>query len=164
MILEPGRSIAANGGILLARTSYIKQGGDKQFVIVDAAMTDLIRPALYDAFHFAWPACPGPAFVPSARLKDLDMPGTCKVDVVGPVCESSDFLALGRKLPPVARGDLIAIFTAGAYGFVMASHYNSRPNAAEVLVENDDFRVIRRRETYHDLISAEENIAGGDEK
>jgi len=155
-ILEPGRSIAANAGILLARTLYVKQSGDKRFVIVDASMTDLIRPALYDAFHFAWPACPGPDFAPTARRADLDMAGTIEVDIVGPVCETADYLALGRRLPPVRRGDLIAIFSAGAYGFVMASHYNARPNAAEVLVSGNDYRLIRRRETYADLIAPEE--------
>ncbi len=158
IILEPGRSIAANAGILVTRTQFVKQGGDKQFVIVDGAMTDLIRPALYDAFHFAWPVRCDERFVPPSRGADLALPGTVEVDVVGPVCESSDYLAKGRHLPPVQRGDLIAVFTAGAYGFVMASHYNSRPNAAEVLVTGDQMRTIRRRETYEDLTKAEENL------
>lgn len=156
VILEPGRSIAANAGILLARTLYVKRGGDKHFVIVDGSMTELIRPALYDAYHFIWPANPGPGFVPSQRWRGLNFPGTSEVDIVGPVCESGDFLGKGRLLPPVKRGDLIAVFTAGAYGFAMASHYNSRPNAAEVLVEGGEFRTIRRRETYKDVIAAEE--------
>lgn len=155
VIIEPGRSIAANAGILLTQTTYVKQGGDKQFVIVDGAMTDLIRPALYDAFHFAWPVAPGTGLVPSERRKDLKLPGTTPVDIVGPVCETGDFLAKDRSLPPVKRGDLIAVFSAGAYGFVMASHYNSRPNAAEVLVEGRNARLIRRRETYADLIQTE---------
>ncbi len=157
LILEPGRSIAANGAILLTRTVHVKQGGDKQFVIVDGSMTELIRPALYDAYHFVWPAAPGPAAVPPDRGRRTRLPDTRKVDVVGPVCESADYLARERHLPPVRRGDLLAVFTAGAYGFVMASHYNSRPNAAEVLVDGSDFRVIRRRETYRDLVAAEEN-------
>ncbi len=156
VILEPGRSISANAGILLARVLYVKQGGDKQFVIVDAAMTDLIRPALYDANHFVWPVRPGMDHVPAQRRHDLRMPGCRMVDVVGPVCESGDFLARERYLPPVQRGDLLAVFTAGAYGFVMASHYNSRPNAAEVLVDGSNYRIIRRRESYEDLIEAEE--------
>ncbi len=156
IILEPGRSIAANAGILVTRTQFVKQGGDKQFVIVDGAMTDLIRPALYDAFHFAWPVRCDERFVPPSRGADLVLPGTVEVDIVGPVCESSDYLAKGRHLPPVRRGDLIAVFTAGAYGFVMASHYNSRPNAAEVLVNGDRMQTIRRRETYEDLTEAEE--------
>lgn len=155
LLIEPGRSIAANAGVLLGRTIYVKQSGDKQFVIVDAAMTELIRPALYDAFHFAWPACPGPEFMPPARRADLDLPGTVEVDVVGPVCESADYLALGRRWPPIKRGDLVAIFAAGAYGFVMASQYNSRPRPPEVLVEGDRWQVIRRRETYEDLIAPE---------
>ena len=156
VLLEPGRSISANAGILVTRTLYVKQGGDKIFVIVDASMTDLIRPALYDAYHFVWPVRPGAAFVPARRFRGLTFPGTRQVDIVGPVCETADFLARDRALPPVQRGDLIAIFTAGAFGFVMAGHYNSRPNAAEVLVEGERHRIIRRRETYHDLVAAEE--------
>ncbi|UCD30239.1 MAG: diaminopimelate decarboxylase, partial [Planctomycetota bacterium] len=156
VILEPGRSISANAGILLTRTSYVKSSGDKQFIIVDGAMTELIRPALYDAYHFVWPVAPGIGFIPTERRRDLTFPGTIEVDIVGPVCETADFLAKDRPLPPIKRGDLIAIFTAGAYGFAMASHYNSRPNAAEVLVEGTTFRTIRRRETYDDLIAAEE--------
>ena len=156
IILEPGRSIAANAGILLTRTVYMKSSGEKQFAIVDGAMTELIRPALYDAYHFAWPVSPGPTFSPKQRAKELTFPGTTEIDIVGPVCETGDFLARGRQLPPLKRGDLVAVFSAGAYGFVMASHYNSRPNAAEVLVNGGDFKVIRRRETYADLIAAEE--------
>ena len=157
MIMEPGRSIAANAGILLTRTVFVKQGGEKQFVIVDGAMTDLIRPALYDAFHFAWPVQCCNGFVPPSR-GEFKLPGTAEVDIVGPVCESADFLAKGRFLPPVKRGDLIAVFTAGAFSFVMASHYNSRPNAAEVLVIGDRFQKIRHRETYADLTAPEENL------
>jgi diaminopimelate decarboxylase len=161
VIVEPGRSIAANAGILVVRTQYVKQGGDRQFLIVDGAMTDLIRPALYDAFHFAWPVVCGKDFQPPGRKADLHLPGCAEVDIVGPVCETSDFLAKGRFLPPVQRGDLIAVFTAGAYGFVMASHYNSRPNAAEVLVDGANCEVIRRRETYADLVAAEEDREAG---
>jgi diaminopimelate decarboxylase len=156
IILEPGRTISANAGILLARTLYVKHSGDKEFVIVDGSMTELIRPALYDAYHFVWPAQPGAGFVPDPRGKGADFPGTKMADVVGPVCESGDFLAKERELPPIKRGDLMAVFSAGAYGFVMASHYNARPNAAEVLVEGDQFRVVRKRETYEDLTRAEE--------
>jgi diaminopimelate decarboxylase len=155
IILEPGRTISANAGILLARTVFVKQSGDKQFVIVDGSMTELIRPALYDAYHFVWPVQPGQGFSPDTRWREIKFPGTKMVDVVGPVCESADFLAKERALPPIKRGDLMAVFTAGAYGFVMASHYNARPNAAEVLVDGGDFRVIRRRESYEDLIAAE---------
>jgi diaminopimelate decarboxylase len=156
LILEPGRSISANAGMLLARTVYVKRGGDKEFVIVDGSMTELIRPALYDAYHFIWPVNPGPGFVPSQRWRGLTFPGTSEVDIVGPVCESGDFLGKGRLLPPVKRGDLMAVFTAGAYGFAMASHYNARPNAAEVLVDGGKFTTVRRRETYADLVAAEE--------
>ena len=156
LVIEPGRPIAANAGILLTRTVYVKSSGEKQFVIVDGGMSDLIRPALYDAFHFTWPVQPGDEFVPAERRADLAMPGTTPVDVVGPLCETGDFLARDRRLPPIRRGDLVAVFSAGAYGFVMASHYNSRPNAAEVLVDGATFRTIRRRESYLDLIAPEE--------
>lgn len=156
IILEPGRSIAANAGILVTRSLFIKRSGDRQFVIVDGAMSDLIRPALYDAYHFVWPVNPGPQYSLAERRRNVHMPDTVKVDVVGPICETGDFLAKDRDLPPVKRGDLLAVFTAGAYGFTMASHYNSRPNAAEVLVEGAGFRTIRRRESYQDLIAAEE--------
>jgi diaminopimelate decarboxylase len=155
VLLEPGRSIAANAGVLLARVIYRKASGDKTFVIVDAAMNDLIRPALYGAYHFAWPVSPGKGFVPAVRWADQDLPGLERVDVVGPVCESGDFLARDRLLPPVRRGDLIAIFSAGAYGFSMSSQYNSRPRAAEVLIAGKAARLIRRRETYDDLVAAE---------
>lgn len=153
--LEPGRTISANAGLLLSRVTYVKQGGDKQFLIVDASMSELIRPVLYDAYHFVWPVKPGEKFMPPSRKSDLDLPGLIEMDVVGPVCETGDFLARGRRLPPMQRGDLVGVFTAGAYGFVMSSHYNSRPNAAEVLVEGNQFRIIRQRETYADLIAAE---------
>ena len=155
VILEPGRQISCNSGILLTQVQYVKQGGDRNFIIVDAAMTDLIRPALYEAEHFVYPAkladgAPGPH-----RKLDFAPPGAVKADVVGGVCESSDFLAKERMLPAMNRGDLLAVFSAGAYGFVMSSQYNSRPRAAEILVEGDTWRVIRRRETYEDLLTAE---------
>jgi len=155
VLLEPGRSIAANAGALLARTLYTKSSGDRQFVIVDAAMTELIRPALYGSFHFAWPAAPRGGSTPPDRRKDLRLPDTVLVDIVGPVCESGDFLAKERWIPPVQRGDLICLFSAGAYGFTMSSQYNSRPRAAEVLVDGDSARLIRRRENYDDLVAAE---------
>jgi len=155
VLMEPGRSIAANAGVLVGKVLFVKQSGTKKFVIVDAAMTDLIRPALYQARHFAWPVCPGEGYCPPARKFDLRLPGTVEVDIVGPVCESSDFLAKDRYLPPLARDEYVAVFTTGAYGFVMSSQYNSRPRAPEVLVAGDSYRVIRRRETYEDLIAAE---------
>jgi len=158
ILLEPGRSIAANAGVLLTRVLYTKSSGDRQFVIVDAAMTDLIRPSLYGAFHFAWPVAPCGALVPTHRSADLDLQGTALVDIVGPVCESGDFLAKDRKIPPVERGDLICLFTAGAYGFSMSSQYNSRCRAAEVLVDGKRATLIRRRETYDDLVRAERMV------
>jgi len=155
LILEPGKSISANAGILLTRVLYTKQGGSKKFVIVDAGMNDLIRPSLYGAFHFIWPAEVEPRFVPSVRSQDLHVEGSELVDIVGPICEGADFLAKDRSIPPVQRGDLLAVFTAGAYGFTMSSNYNARPRAPEVLVDGDQFEIIRRRETYEDLVAPE---------
>jgi diaminopimelate decarboxylase len=154
VILEPGRSISANAGILLARVLHIKQSGRKAFAIIDASMNELIRPALYGAYHFIWPVRAG-EFVPETREEEQPFDGLQTYDVVGPVCESGDFLAKDRRLPPLKQGDLLAVFTAGAYGMVMSSQYNSRPRAAEVLVDGDDPRLIRRRETYEDLLAAE---------
>jgi diaminopimelate decarboxylase len=155
LILEPGKSICANAGILLTRVLYTKQGGCKRFVIVDAGMNDLIRPSLYDAFHFIWPAHVKPAHVPKARSKDLQVSGGQVVDIVGPICEGADFLAQDRHIPPVERGDLMAVFTAGAYAATMSSNYNGRCRAPEVLVDGDRFDVVRRRETYEDLTALE---------
>lgn len=143
VMIEPGRSITGSAGVLLTRVLYRKNTGGKEFVIVDAAMTDLIRPALYNAHHEILP------------LRDSSR-GKVVADVVGPVCETGDFLARGRDLPEVFPGDLLAICTAGAYGFVQSSNYNARPRAAEILVENGAWRVVRRRETYEDLIRGEE--------
>lgn len=155
LILEPGKSIIANAGILLARVQYIKQGGRKKFAIVDAGMNDLIRPPLYDAFHFLWPAKVQKGQEPARRAEQLEMEGLEKYDVVGPICEGSDFFAQNRDLPAMKRGDLIAIYTAGAYGFTMSSNYNSRPMLPEVLVDGDSFSIIRRRQSYEDLIVEE---------
>jgi diaminopimelate decarboxylase len=155
LALEPGRSISGNSGILLSRVIYTKQSGDKRFLIQDAAMNDLIRPALYESFHRIWPVSV-PAGLP-APPDDFEaaIPGTEAWDVVGPVCESGDFLARDRALPPLGRGDLVAVFSAGAYGMVMASNYNTRPRAAEVLVDGAGARLVRRRETYDDLLGPE---------
>jgi diaminopimelate decarboxylase len=155
LILEPGKSIIANAGILLTRTLYKKTGGQKTFVIVDAGMNDLIRPCLYEAFHFIWPVAVNLKFMPEKRMKDFEMDGLEVADVVGPICEGTDYFAKDRALPPVQRGDLIAVFTAGAYGYSMASNYNARPLAAEVLVDGDQFTVIRKRQTYEDLVALE---------
>ncbi len=155
LLLEPGRHIACNAGVLLAKVLYTKQGGEKNFVIVDAAMTDLIRPALYEAKHFIYPTQLGNSAEAPVRIFEFAPKNGVVVDIVGGVCESSDVLGTSRCLPPMKRDDLLAVFSAGAYGFVMASQYNARPRPAEVLVEGKSFRVIRRRETYDDLLAAE---------
>ncbi len=142
VMIEPGRSIVGGAGVLLTRVLNRKKTGEKEFVIVDAAMNDLIRPVLYGAYHDILP------------LRDRDGVKT-KVDVVGPVCETGDFLARDRELPNVLPGDLLAVCSAGAYGFVQASNYNARPRAAEVLVEGSTWRVARQRESYDDLIRGE---------
>jgi diaminopimelate decarboxylase len=142
VMIEPGRSIVGNAGVLLTKVLYRKRTHTKEFVVVDAAMNDLIRPVLYEAHHEILPL----------RKTDAE---NITADVVGPVCETGDFLARDRTLPGVASGDLMAVMSAGAYGFVQASNYNSRPRVAEVLVEGDRWRIIRRRETYEDLIRGE---------
>ena len=155
LILEPGKSIAANAGILLTKVLYIKKGGEKKFVIVDAGMNDLIRPPLYQAFHFIWPEKVESRFASIKKAQNIDIKGLEFVDIVGPICEGTDFFAKDRAIPPVKRGDLLSIFTAGAYGYTMASNYNARPMAAEVLVDGDNFTVIRKRQNYQDLITLE---------
>ena len=155
LAIEPGRVIAGNAGILVSRVLYTKQSGDKRFLIQDAAMNDLIRPALYESFHRIWPVVAAPGLPAPPDDFEAAIPGTEPWDVVGPVCESGDFLAKDRSLPQLDRGDLIAIFSAGAYGMVMASNYNTRPRAAEVLVALRQSRLVRRRETYEDLLSQE---------
>jgi diaminopimelate decarboxylase len=152
IIMEPGRSIACNAGILLAQVQYTKAAGAKKYVIVDAAMNDLIRPTLYESYHFIWPTA---GTTPPNRTSTLRVDGDEKVDIVGPICESGDYLAKDRFLPVTQRGDLLAIFSAGAYGMSMSSNYNSRPRAAEVLVDGDAYTIIRKRETYEDLIANE---------
>ena len=154
--MEPGRFISGNAGVLLTRVLYVKESGPRRFVIVDAAMNDLIRPALYEAFHFVWPVQPAEGFVPTERTAEPAMDGLIKADVVGGICESGDFLAKDRLLPPVKRGDLLAVFTAGAYSFSMASQYNSRPRAPEVLVDGAEHKIIRQRESYSDLTALEQ--------
>jgi diaminopimelate decarboxylase len=153
--LEPGRYISGNAGIVLTRVLYRKKGGNKQFVIVDAAMNDLLRPTLYEAYHYIWPVKPDTKNLRTERNADVMPVDGETVDIVGPICESGDYLAQERPLPVVQRGDLLSVFTAGAYGFSMSSNYNNRPRAAEVLVDGDSYKVIRRRETYEDLVAAE---------
>jgi diaminopimelate decarboxylase len=147
---EPGRYISGNSGIVLTRVLYRKQGGEKKFVIADVGMNDLIRPTLYEGYHYIWPT-----HIETNRREDYAPEGAEKVDVVGPICESGDYQAKDRMLPVTKRGDLLAIYTAGAYGFAMASNYNNRPRAAEVLVDGKDAKLIRRRETLEDLVAAE---------
>jgi diaminopimelate decarboxylase len=139
--LEPGRMIVANAGILVARVIYDKSGRDKTFTIVDAAMNDLIRPTLYEAWHEVWP-------VDEARSRQEPV----TQDIVGPICETGDYLALDRKLPPLSEGDLVAFMTAGAYGAAMSSTYNSRLLVPEVLVKGAEFAVVRPRQTFAELI------------
>jgi len=141
LILEPGRIIVGNAGTLVTRVTFIKNQGSKRFIIVDAGMNDLMRPALYGSHHQIW----------SVSQKT----STQVADVVGPICESSDFIARNRELPSFEPGDLAAVMSAGAYGFSLSSNYNSRPRVAEVLVRGSRYEVIRRRETYEDLIRLE---------
>jgi len=155
VILEPGRSVAANAGLLVAKVQYVKQGGDKTFVIVDSGMHHMIRPTLYEAFHFVWPTQVQPEQVPSQRRPEVDVKGLSKCDVVGPICETGDYLAKDRDLPAMQRGENVAVFGAGAYGIVMSSHYNAIPRPPEVLVDGDRATIIRRRETYEDLVGPE---------
>lgn len=144
LVLEPGRSLVAEAGVLLTRIRYVKRSGGKVFVITDAGMTELLRPSHYDGYHRISPV----RLRPEARSE--------VVDVVGPICETGDFLARGRELPLPAPGELLAVETVGAYGFTMASNYNARCRPAEVLVEDGAARLVRRRETLEDLIRGEE--------
>ena len=143
LIMEPGRVIVGNAGVLLTKVLYTKDGETKKFVIVDAAMNDLIRPSLYGAYHEIKP------------VREASAGQTTTVDVVGPVCESGDFLAKDRPMPEIGTGELLAVMSAGAYGFVMSSNYNSRPRIPEVLVKDGDVHVIRAREEYADLVRGE---------
>lgn len=146
VMIEPGRSIVGEAGVLLSRVLYRKSNGPKQFVIVDAAMNDLLRPALYHSHHEIIPV----------RRNDT---GTVIADIVGPVCETGDFLARNREVANVMPGDLVAVCTAGAYGFVQGSNYNTRPRPPEVMVEGAHWRVVRKRETFDDLVRGEEPAA-----
>ena len=143
ILLEPGRLLVGNAGVLLTRVRYVKRTGAKKFAIVDAGMNDLIRPALYHSYHEIVP------------VREPNNPACEKIDVVGPVCESGDFFALDREMPEMREGDLLAIMSAGAYGFVMASNYNSRPLPAEAIVRRDKFALIRKRQPIEDLVRDE---------
>ena len=142
VVMEPGRSLVGNAGILVTKTLYLKEGEEKNFVIVDAGMNDLMRPSLYNAYHHIQPV------VKTRR-------DTIIADVVGPICESGDFLAKDREIPKVNQGEYLAVMSAGAYGFSMSSTYNSRPRVAEVMVNGTKFALVRKRETYADLLRGE---------
>jgi diaminopimelate decarboxylase len=144
LLFEPGRVIMGNAGILVTEVIYVKRGAEKTFVIVDAGMNDLIRPTLYDAYHDIWPV--------EEKLRHGHM---TRADVVGPVCETGDFFAKNRELPPVSPGDLLAIMSAGAYGAVQSTSYNSRRLIPEVLVSHGDYAVVRPRPSYGDMLKAE---------
>jgi diaminopimelate decarboxylase len=144
LLLEPGRSLVGNAGLLLTRVEILKHGAEKNFAVVDAAMNDLARPALYDAWHDIVKVSTAGAAPATPR----------RYEIVGPICESGDFLGHDRELA-LAEGDLLAILSAGAYGMAMSSNYNSRPRAAEVMVEDGKMRLIRRRETLDELFAAE---------
>lgn len=152
LALEPGRFIVGNSGVLVSRVIYTKREGGKLFIIQDAAMNDLVRPAMYDAFHRLWPVQPS---IDPPSDYEVEIPGCEASDVVGPICESSDYFAKGRYLPPMKRGDLLCTFSAGAYGSAMSSNYNTRPRGAEVLVDGTKSKLIRRRETFEDLVQCE---------
>ena len=143
ILFEPGRLIVGNAGVLLTRVHYVKQAASKKFVIVDAGMNDLIRPALYQGFHEVVP------------LREAEGVITERIDLVGPVCESGDFFAQDRDVAPLAQDQVVALMSAGAYGFAMASNYNSRPRPAEILVNGSEAKVVRKRETFDDLIAGE---------
>jgi diaminopimelate decarboxylase len=143
LVAEPGRSIAGNAGILLTRALYLKEGAGKRFVIVDGGMNDLMRPTLYSAYH---------EVVPVKKTRSAK----ALSDIVGPICETGDFLARDRQFPRVGQGDLIAVLSAGGYGFTMSSNYNSRPRAAEVMVRDRRHFLVRKRETYEDLVYGED--------
>jgi diaminopimelate decarboxylase len=142
LVFEPGRNLVGNAGILVATTLFTKARDEKNFIMIDAGMNDLARPALYDSYHGV-----------QAVRKDQD--GMIVADIVGPICESGDFLVKGREVPMFRQGDLVAFMSAGAYGFAMSSSYNSRPRVAEVMVKGDRFEVVRERETVEDLVKGE---------
>ncbi len=153
LALEPGRSIIGNAGVLISEVIFTKREGGKLFIIQDGAMNDLVRPAMYDAFHKLWPVStklPVPHDPEAKEIPDCEIS-----DVVGPVCESCDYFAKDRALPELKRGDLLCTFSTGAYGSVMSSNYNSRPRGAEVLIRGNNVQLVRKRENYDDLIAFE---------
>jgi diaminopimelate decarboxylase len=161
LILEPGRYIAGNSGILLTRVTYRKvTEHGKKFLICDAGMNDMLRPTLYEAFHGIWPT-ESEGGMPeelSPEAEEYEGIETETVDVVGPVCESGDYLGKDVAVPRVEQGGLLSVFSAGAYGFTMASNYNARPRPPEIMVEGDEDRLVRPRETYEDLVAPETDL------
>lgn len=155
LILEPGRFVVGNAGILVTRVLYVKDSGDKKFAICDAGMNDLIRPTLYSAYHRIWPVIMAQSYSGEAPDEDAWGGPTIVTDVVGPICESGDFFAKERKLPSLKRGDCLAVFSAGAYGYVMSSNYNSHPRPCEIMVSGDDAKVVTERERLDDLVRNE---------
>jgi len=159
VLIEPGRAVAANAGVLLTEILFLKEAGNRHVAIVDAGMSSFMRTAVYDAFHFIWPIEPDEDHVPPRRAEHLELDGLRTIDVAGPVCESSDYLGRSRDLPRLASGEVLCVFGAGAYGMAMASHYNSMPRPPEVLIDGGEAQLIRRRETYSDLVEAEFSLA-----
>jgi diaminopimelate decarboxylase len=155
VLVEPGRFLVGNAGVLLTRVRFIKKSGAKKFAIVDAGMNDLIRPALYHSYHEIVPVCKASVLDASQNSITSRSKRAETIDIVGPVCESGDFFALDREMPELHEGDLLAIMSAGAYGFVMSSNYNSRPLPPEALVRGDQFALIRKRQTWEDLVRGE---------
>lgn len=152
IVIEPGRSISANAGVLLATVEYVKQGWDREIAILDAGMNTLLRPAMYGARHAIWPVADAGAGGPWRAVAERAGVAVAAIDVAGPICETGDVFALARPLPPLAAGDVVAVFSCGAYGMSMASQYNSRPRPAEVMVDGGRVREIRTRETVEDLL------------
>ena len=158
VLLEPGRFIVGNAGVLVTRVLYVKESGDKKFVICDAGMNDLIRPTLYSAYHRIWPVKTDPGHSGEVPDEESWSGPSAVTDIVGPICESGDFFAKDRKLPLLKRGDLVCVFSAGAYGYAMASNYNSHPRPCEVLVAGKSAEVVTARESMEDLLRNEKIV------
>jgi diaminopimelate decarboxylase len=159
ILLEPGRFIVGNAGVLVTRVLYVKESGEKKFVICDAGMNDLIRPTLYSAYHRIWPVRTEPGHSGEVPDEETWSGPAAVTDIVGPICESGDFFAKDRKLPLLKRGDLVCVFSAGAYGYAMASNYNSHPRPCEVMVAGKKAEVVTARETLEDLLRNEKIVS-----
>lgn len=159
ILLEPGRFIVGNGGVLVTRVLYIKESGDKKFVICDAGMNDLIRPTLYSAYHRIWPVKTDAGHSGEVPDEETWAGASAVTDIVGPICESGDFFAKERRMPLLKRGDLVCVFSAGAYGYAMASNYNSHPRPCEVMVAGREAKVVTARESMEDLVRNEKIVS-----